>query len=164
MIHPDLLKATTWIVFDSETDCIRFDQMPIWCNRVIKVSPSGKKVHLHLDFDTQIGGWMLDHWEITVIKIPKGDFMRSSVNPLLGNVSLHSEDLTNVPKGRAGQLQAGAAHEFGHMLGLANDYKTGSKHAKDYASIMHSGSSTRPRHDSTMIKWLDNTLKEHGIH
>lgn len=136
----------------------------IWCNRVIKILPSGKKVHLDLDFDTQIGGRMLDHWEITVTRIPKGDFMRSSVNPLLGNVSLDSEDLTNVPKGCAGQLQTGAAHEFGHMLGLADEYITGSKHIIDCASIMHSGSSTRPRHDSTMIKWLDKTLKEHGIH
>ena len=135
----------------------------IWGNRVIRILPSGKKVHIDFDFDTQIGGWMLDHWEITVTKIPKGDFMRSSVNPILGNVYLDSEDLTNVPKGCAGQMQTGAAHEFGHMLGLDDEYITGSKHAADCVSIMHSGSATRPRHDSTMMKWLEKTLKEHGI-
>ena len=103
---------------------------------VIKILTSGKKIHLDLDFDTQIDGWMADHWEITVTKIPKGC---------------------------AGKLQSGAAHEFGHMLGLADEYKTSSKHVKDCASIMHSGSSTRPRHNSTMIKWLEKTLIEHGI-
>jgi hypothetical protein len=134
-----------------------------WNNKVIKVLKNGKKVSLSFSFETQIGGWMHDHWEITVTKIPKGDFKVSSVNPILGNVTLDSGDLTRVSKGCAGHTQKGAVHEFGHMLGLADEYKSSSKHVADCQSVMHSGSTTRPRHNSTMMKWLNKTLNKHGI-
>lgn len=134
-----------------------------WGGRVIKHLPSGRKVHLGFDLQTQIGGWMLDHWEISVTKIPSGAFRRSSVNSLLGNVTLDSEDLRAIPKGCPGHTQKGAVHEFGHMLGLPDEYPAGGTHAADCASTMHSGSGLRDRFDSTMVQWLNRALLDHGI-
>jgi hypothetical protein len=95
-----------------------------WSGRGIKVLKSGKRVSVRLDFAVQQGGWMMDHWEITVTKIAPGTFRRSYVNVKTGNVELDSEDLTGVPKG-GGQMQRGAVHEFGHMLGLDDEYPPG---------------------------------------
>jgi hypothetical protein len=70
-----------------------------WSGRGIKRLRSGKTVSVRLDFRIQEGGWMMDHWEITVTKIAPGTFRRSFVNVKTGNVELDSEDLTSVPQG-----------------------------------------------------------------
>ncbi len=94
-----------------------------WSGRKIHQTKKGKDVSLRLDFRIQEGGWMFDHWEITVVKIASGTFRTSYVNPKMGNVMLDSEDLSLTPKGH-GQSQRGAVHEFGHMIGLLDDYKS----------------------------------------
>ncbi len=133
-----------------------------WGNRVIKNLSGGKKVDLDFRFKTQIDGWMLDHWEITVKKIRPGGFSQSYVNPGWGNVSLDSEDLTLVRKGH-GQRQRGVVHEFGHMLGINDEYLKSSPHKTDYRSIMNRGETILNRHNAPYIKWLDKKLKENGI-
>lgn len=100
---------------------------------------------------------MFDHWEITVTKIKSGSFRTSYVAIKSGQVILDSEDLTPVSKG-AKTPQRGAVHEFGHMLGLDDEYLKGSKHVHDKPSIMHSSEVIRPRHNSTIIKWLNNAI------
>lgn len=131
-----------------------------WSNRLLKTLSGGKKVTFELRFKTQIGGWMLDHWEITVEKVKK--FAVSSVNPITGNVSLDSLDLKLTQKS-GGQSQRGAVHEFGHMLGLEDEYTKGHTHSKDYHSVMNSGETVLTRHDTTHMKWLNDKLKKHGI-
>lgn len=128
-----------------------------WGGRVLKNLSGGKKVFVGFDFKTQIGGWMFDHWEITVTKIKPGTFSTSYVTPAWGNVTLDSEDLNPVNKGAASP-QRGAVHEFGHMLGLADEYKKSSPHSGDTMSVMHSAETIRPRHNSTIMKWLNSTL------
>ncbi len=128
-----------------------------WGNKRIRTLPSGKQVMLNFDFSTQIGGWMFDHWEITVTKIKPGGFRTSYVAYKRGQVTLDSEDLVPVSKG-AKTPQRGAAHEFGHMLGLDDEYIKGSKHKHDLQSIMHSSELIRPRHNSTIVKWLNNAI------
>lgn len=128
-----------------------------WGNKKIKTLGSGKHVTLNFDFDTQIGGWMFDHWEVTVTKIKAGSFRTSYVAYKKGQVTLDSEDLVPVNKG-AKTPQRGAVHEFGHMLGLDDEYIKGSKHKHDTSSIMHSSEVIRPRHNSTLMKWLNNAI------
>lgn len=103
---------------------------------------------------------MADHWEVTVTKVKK--FKVSSVNPVTGNVTLDSLDL-NLTLKNGGQRQRGAVHEFGHMLGLGDEYGKKSKHRKDYRSIMNSGEMVLKRHNSPFMKWLESQIKEHGI-
>jgi hypothetical protein len=131
-----------------------------WGNRLIKTLKSGKTVGIDFRFKTQIGGWMLDHWEITVEKVSK--FAVSSVNPITGNVSLDSQDLKLTRKS-GNQRQRGAVHEFGHMLGLDDEYHKTSKHHKDYKSVMNSGEMVLKRHNSPHMKWLENKIKANGI-
>jgi hypothetical protein len=41
-------------------------------------------IYLDFRFQTQIGGWMQDHWEITVIKLPKNGRNVSVTYPVMG--------------------------------------------------------------------------------
>jgi len=106
---------------------------------------------------------MWDHWEVTVKKIPRGGWSGSWVRDgSVNEVLLDSEDLTLVKK-NAGQRQRGAVHEFGHMLGLDDEYPTGSLHASDVTSIMHNGERIAGRHDAAFKTWLNAQLKDLGI-
>jgi hypothetical protein len=133
-----------------------------WSGRNIHVTASGKSVSIRLDFETQVGGWMFDHWEITVTKIKAGTFSTSYVNVGSGNVTLDSEDLNAVNKGGP-QTQRGAVHEFGHMLGLDDEYPAASTHTGDKASVMNSSETVRQRHDSTIRTWVIQKLAAYGI-
>ncbi len=134
-----------------------------WGNRVLKNLGGGKQVMLEFRFKTQIGGVMWDHWEITVKLIPKSSFLQSYVRDgFINNVSLDSEDLSMTPKGE-GQSQRGVVHEFGHMLGLEDEYTSNSAYKTDYRSIMNRGETVLMRHDAYFLKWLDAQLQEKAI-
>lgn len=133
----------------------------MWGGRLLKtLKESKKRISIEFRFETQIDGFMFDHWEITVEKVKS--FARSYVNPRTGNVKLDSLDLKLTRK-HANHSQKGADHEFGHMLGLEDEYLDGNPHNKDYRSIMNSGSTILLRHNAPYMKWLNNTLKEQGI-
>lgn len=132
-----------------------------WGQRSLKRLKNGRHVHLRTAFSIQEGGWMMDHWEITVTKIKQGTFRTSYVQPATGNVTLDSEDLSLVDKGAG--FQRGAVHEFGHMLGLKDEYKAGSAHAADSGSLMHSAEGQRQRHVSGPLAWLNAKLKKLGL-
>lgn len=133
-----------------------------WSGRRIKPLQSGKFVSVRLEFKIQEGGWMWDHWEITVTKIAAGSFRTSYVNTRDGNVELDSEDLVPVPKG-GGQMQRGAVHEFGHMLGLDDEYPSSSPYTTDSAAVMNSGEQMRPRYNDTLFSWTERKLNALGI-
>lgn len=105
---------------------------------------------------------MFDHWEIDVVKIKPGAFSTSAVVPRLGNVKLDSEDLTAIEK-RPGTRQVAAAHEFGHMLGLADEYHATDRNNTDGSSIMGPGSTVRNRHLVDPRTWAMSKLKKYGI-
>jgi hypothetical protein len=72
-----------------------------------------------------------EHFAVTITKIPPGGFRQSSVTApethwygdTPGSGDFDSEDLTKVKK--PGGEQVGAVHEAGHMLGLDDEYGTG---------------------------------------
>jgi len=130
-------------------------------NRVLKTLSDGKQVTLQYRFENKKGGFMMDHWEITVHKIPFADFRQSCVYTFFGNVSLDSEDLTfvNKPHGQ----QRGGVHEFGHMLGLGDEYLNTSSYKTVYDSIMNNGEKTYDRHFRFLNEWLDKQLKKKKI-
>ncbi|WP_282144319.1 immune inhibitor A domain-containing protein [Cellulophaga baltica] len=135
-----------------------------WGNkRVLKKLSKGKKVFIDFRFEFITTGWSItEHWEVHVKKIKKGAFSTSSVNPITSRVNLDSEDFTTVMKNGGGK-QRGIVHEFGHMLGLPDEYKEGTPHEKDFNSIMNGGEQIKKRHDAVYLKWLEKTLSKQQI-
>ncbi len=102
-------------------------------------------VYVDVEIDEKTSGW---HYDLKINKIPKGEMEQSSVTHLgkrtggvfkaskktdKHSVDLDSEDLTFIDKGTdVKDKQKGAVHEFGHMVGLGDEYddrKAGIKHA-----------------------------------
>ena len=159
-------SSGTWSLYDKRTFVNKFISSVNgkWGNkRLLKTLSSGKNIYLDFRFESIIEGWCItEHWEVHVKKIKKGSFSVSSVNPITGRVNLDSEDINLVAK-RGGGRQRGIVHEFGHMLGLPDEYHVGTTHAKDFHAIMNGGETVRNRHDSIYMKWLDEVLTEKEI-
>jgi hypothetical protein len=70
---------------------------------------------------------------------------------------------------KAGNFQQiTSAHEFGHMIGLDDEYGplfggAAGSHNSDYTSLMNIGSKVRKRHTIYLLNWLNNTLAKHNI-
>lgn len=143
----------------------------IWDGHVLKVLSGNNLIKLKLDFQMQIGGIMFDHWEITVKKVPAGTVFRSFVRPGMKDVTLTESDngITIRKVRKAGSFkQITSAHEFGHMIGLDDEYGPlfggdPGKHNNDFSSVMNIGSKVRQRHTSQLRQWLETTVKKHGI-
>lgn len=126
-----------------------------WGNgTILRTLPDSTHIWLAYRFETQIGGWMFDHWELTVKKV--SGFAVSKVNLFWGNVTLDSFDLNPTQKNGAppGLTQRGGVHEFGHMLGLDDEYLKGS-YTSVYDSVMNRGELNYPRHRQYFNDWLD---------
>jgi hypothetical protein len=136
----------------------------VWGNRrIIKTLGAGKKVFIEHRFDTWVGGTTVsENWEVYVKKIANGSFNQSYVAPGSKEVHLDSEDITSVFKGND-QYQRGLVHEFGHMLGLPDEYVASSTFTLDYPSIMNRGETVLDRHNSIYLDWLDKNLKNNNI-
>lgn len=121
-----------------------------------------RQIEVQFEFKTQIEGvWIFDHWELEVTKVEK--LTTSSVAVGEGNVKLDSDDpyYTYKPKQRA------AAHEFGHMMGLRDEYlnddgepEQNPHWTKDDTSIMSLGEVPRPRHYTPFAEWLTGQYKK----
>lgn len=135
-----------------------------WSTNSLISTKAGKKIALKFQFETQIEGWMWDHWELTVEKLKPGDFEVSWVSDgwLMNDSALDSGDIRVVAKGH-GQSQRASVHEFGHMLGLDDEYLKGGKHVSDYRSIMNRGEVVYPRHFKKFQGWATWQVKKHKI-
>lgn len=90
------------------------------------MTKSRKNVSLSIRLETQDGGFMWDHWEIEVEKVT-GKPIVSTVSRHENNASLDSGDVSfRLKTPRIGQVPA--VHEFGHMLGNPDEYKSRSPH------------------------------------
>ncbi|WP_242111767.1 hypothetical protein [Luteimonas aquatica] len=98
-----------------------------------------------------------ENWNIDVVKIDEGGFNQSYVVPSQNTGRFDSEDVNPVNKG-ASDPQVGAAHEFGHMIGLPDEYNGngGPDAAKDTDSIMHTGMDVRERHLDILETWVED--------
>lgn len=143
----------------------------IWDGHVLKILSGNRLIRLKLDFQTQIDGIMFDHWEITVKRVPAGTVFRSYVRPGMKDVMLTENDngvtIRKVRK-MGGFKQITSAHEFGHMIGLDDEYGPlfggdPGKHNNDFNSVMNIGSKVRQRHTSQLQQWLESALKKHNI-
>lgn len=155
-------KKMPWSLFDKNVFVKRFEHVinEKWGNkRLLKSLYKGKKVYLDFRFESTISWSISEHWEVHVKKATK-KFEISSVIRRKRRVNLDSNDFTPKKFRNQKETQRGIVHEFGHMLGLRDEYKVGSLYVKDVLSIMNHGESIRDRHDYVFIKWLDKILAE----
>ncbi len=135
----------------------------VWENDAFLASPQNcsqcsGNIKFKLNFNTQIQGYTLsDHWEIVVNKT---DDKNNAVTPILGKVNLANDAFSyrKFPKeDKVIYKQRGAVHEFGHMLGLRDEYKGNidKEILEDYDSVMNSGESPRKRHFSNIQGWIN---------
>lgn len=154
-------RDNEWSNYEKTTFVEEFKKeiQDVWGGKLIKTLEDGCLVYNEIRFNTWIGGYSRnEHWEINVKKIEEGSFSISSVNAITNHVQLDSEDLIPTNKGHS-SMQRGVVHEFGHMLGLGDEYKQGD-FVEDYSSIMNLGESLRDRHRPYM-NWLEDTVENH---
>lgn len=123
-----------------------------WCRPSIGALRNGKAAGISFAFRIQLDGFMWDHFEIGVTKVPPGHFRTSSVRRAVfaDDVTLDSNDIRPKTSG-----QYAVVHEFGHMIGLPDEYKSSSPHAHDHGSIMHGGTTVRSRQFQYFLSWAD---------
>ena len=129
-----------------------------WDGHVLGRAPDGGEIRLDIDIDSRLAGTG-EQWTANVTAITPGSFDRSAIFPGLKTAKLDSEDVTPVSKG-APERQTGAAHEFGHMIGLVDEYLPGAADIDDRTSIMHSGDTVRPRHLSNLAEIANAILAQ----
>lgn len=125
----------------------------VWDGHVLETLPDGSEVKLDVTLDSAERGVTGENWSVNVTKIEDGGFARSSVSPSGKSVNLDSEDITLTTKS-GGFQQTGAAHEFGHMIGLPDEYTPGSPNIADTDSIMHGGQVVENRHVDDLGDWV----------
>ena len=118
-----------------------------------------RDVGVIFEFPYYIDGFHTDDdFELGVKKIPTNTFNTSNCDYNMGNSELDSEDATPVNKGGS-MMQRGVVHEFGHMLGLRDEYPAANdnmSHASDKDSVMHGGETVRQRHYAPFAAWITN--------
>lgn len=120
-------------------------------------SDSGQQVTLEVNLDI-VDSAADDgaNWNVEVVKINDGEFNQSYVIPSRNTGVFDSGDVQPVEKG-ATDPQYAAAHEFGHMIGLPDEYngRGGPEAQKDTDSIMHTGMDVRDRHMDLVESWVN---------
>ncbi|MBI3462930.1 MAG: hypothetical protein HY000_07690 [Planctomycetes bacterium] len=130
-----------------------------------------KNVGVVFELNLITSGWNIsEHWEIDVYKADQ--WQQNYVSQFTGGSQQHSSSVDQTVKhykaGCTGPAnvcaitQRPSAHEFGHMLGLNDEYpaaKDNTNWVSDADSIMHSGEIVRPRHYAIFADWL---TKQHS--
>ena len=107
------------------------------------------------------------HYTLTVQKIPAGEFAGSAASAARtgstqGSATMDSEDLTPATKA-GGNQQRGAVHEFGHMIGLGDEY-AGKATPRHNASFEAAGGATiATGDDDRIMSGGETVLQEHYI-
>lgn len=114
------------------------------------------------------------HFNLSVTKIPPGEFQTSSVGrPETGfwggfepgTGSFDSEDLDEVDKGIEGSPQVPAVHEAGHMLGLDDEYVESGEGEPSHAGMVESefGEGWGKADDGRIMSKGSDIQPEHGV-
>ena len=117
-----------------------------------------RDVGVIFEFPYYIDGWHTDDdFELSVTKVPStAGWQVSTCAYSNGNTTLDSNDMRPETKG-ASMMQRDAVHEFGHMLGLRDEYTVANDnlyHTADVDSIMNLGERVRQRHYAPFAAWL----------
>lgn len=148
-----------------------------WLRQIAETWNAGPKfAHAQHEISVQFLSAIRDRpddtqWQVRVFKLRSSSSSRqSSVYrdrfPGRFDAALDSNDWRFKRIGNG--TQTGLIHEFGHMIGLADEYKRSSRHASDRASVMNQGSTVRERHLAQIVSWAKAHIDRHiggsGMH
>jgi hypothetical protein len=139
---------------------------------VIRQAGSPSITRVQFDIRVTTGISISEHWEVDVRKV---DTYRAAAGtrplpiPFLswGSAQLYSLDNNLNPDNQ----QYTSSHEFGHMLGLYDEYPDSNDPQNrersrwwlgDTASMMHTGNSVRARHYTPFADWLSRNVTTNG--
>jgi hypothetical protein len=95
-------------------------------------------------------------WQARIFKMKAtSDYRTSAVfrGGYRGDYDAEFDSNDDLTKPIGDKSQTAMIHEFGHMIGNPDEYKSSSSHYSDKMSIMHSGSAVRDRHLDHFVKW-----------
>lgn len=96
-------------------------------------------------------------WQARVMKLEDRNTFRTSAvwrNGYAGGYDAKFDSNDDLKKALLGDgTQTAMIHEFGHMIGNPDEYKSGSAHYADKESIMNIGSAVRDRHLEHLVDW-----------
>ena len=128
-----------------------------WETDLLTMDGSGRRIRFRLALDCKIGGVRIDDFDIQVVRRPEGSGTRSHVNALWNNSII---DYTDIAANERQQIVA--AHEFGHMLGLDDEYGEKADPANpDPDSIMAGGMAVRFRHLAKFRRFASSASDAH---
>ncbi|NMM47263.1 eCIS core domain-containing protein [Marinigracilibium pacificum] len=145
-----------------------------WGGKYHFINPKlpGVTVYTDVEIEESTSNW---HYQLNVTKIPKNGFKGSSISHYTdssGNAlkqknkhygTLDSEDLSFINKG-ASQMQSGAIHEFGHMIGLGDEYNDGKSGITHAAMVQTALGQTLTEGTTNDIMSSGNTIeKQHYV-
>jgi hypothetical protein len=101
-------------------------------------------------------------WQAHVMKLKSRNAFRTSAvcrgcYARNYDAKLDSNDDLLKPGGRR---QTAMIHEFGHMLGLSDEYASGSSHYADKNSVMNLGTELRERHLKHFVDWAKTHIDD----
>lgn len=147
----------------------------VWDNRHRITDTSGnaqwKDIGVVFEVDYWTGGWVAsEHWELQVKKVDQRN--TSYIQPTLNTGEMDNLDVDMTIKVPATATTAAisqrpAAHEFGHCLGLNDEYVSpGGGHnphwTTDRESILAMGEKVRERHYAPLADWLTRQMESGG--
>lgn len=94
-------------------------------------------------------------WQANVMKLKSRTAFRKSkvcLNCYRDNFDAKFDSNEDVQK-PGGRRQTGMIHEFGHMIGLPDEYNRDSTHFGDKNSVMNRGAEVRDRHLAHFLNW-----------
>ncbi|MCX2743012.1 DUF4157 domain-containing protein [Mangrovivirga sp. M17] len=183
-------QSKTWTDSEKESWKAKFVKLieGRWGGKYHFINPNlpGITVYTDVEIEESNTNW---HYQLNVTKIPENGFKGSSISHYtdssgnaLGQKNKHygtldSEDLKFTDKGAA-EKQVGAVHEFGHMIGLGDEYndgKSGITHAAMVKTalgqtltegknndIMSAGNSIEKQHYVTFLDALQKLTSDNS--
>ncbi len=170
-------STLTWMPAEKKVYARKFCDavLAVWNNRHVIKDTSGnaqwKEIAVVFDMDYWIDSVVSTrHWELQVKKVDQ--FSVSFIAQTKNSGVMDNQDVDMTVKIGATPTtpavsQRPAAHEFGHCLGLNDEYVTsGGWHNPHYTwdadSVLHSGEEVRERHYAPFADWLTRQLEYSG--
>lgn len=97
-------------------------------------------------------------WQAQVMKLKDRSAFRTSAvcrGCYAGGSDARFDSNDDMRKPIGNRTQTAMIHEFGHMIGKGDEYKSTSAHYGDKTSIMNIGSAVRDRHLQHFIEWAE---------
>jgi hypothetical protein len=169
--------ALTWAAGEQKPYAQKFVDtiFDVWDDRHRLKDTSGnaqwKDIGVVFEVDYWVGGWVAsEHWELQVVKVD--GWHTSFIWPRKNTGEMDNLDLDMTIKvpatgTTAAIAQRPAAHEFGHCLGLKDEYvdpegRHNPHWTTDRESILASGEKVRERHYAPFAQWVTQQFENDG--